>query len=338
MPAGKMGILVVVVVAASLFFSASPDLVSEQEKMLYPTWDGHLHYLDFTQSTDGFAALVEEMDEAGVEAAVIFGMPMVKMWSESDPERPDYYLDSDSRAYYFTATDYILAQELLAQEEEVQERFYPFISGINPLDLNSVDYIEILLELYPDFWRGIGEVMSRHDDLTAFTYGEPPRADHPALMRVYGLAAEHDLPVLIHHNITSIGSEEPLYLPELERALQANPDTDFIWAHAGMSRRLEVPDHLEELERLLSSYPNAHVDISWVVYDEHILRDARSLNDWVQLIEEHPDRFIIGTDQVGHWEGYVEEITKYNTLLQELDESSARMISKENIKGLVEPR
>ena len=74
--------------------------------------DSHLHFLDFTQRTDGFEALTRAMDEAGVEKAVIFGMPLVKMWSESDPIRPAYYLDTDSAAYYYSATDYILADEL----------------------------------------------------------------------------------------------------------------------------------------------------------------------------------------------------------------------------------
>lgn len=63
--------------------------------------------------------------------------------------------------------------------------------------------------------------MLRHDDLTAFTYGEPPRADHPALMKVYELAAKYELPVLIHHNISSANIGEPIYLAEMERALEA---------------------------------------------------------------------------------------------------------------------
>lgn len=84
--------------------------------MVRPTLDSHLHYLDFTQKTDGLPLLVKQMDAIGVEAAVIFGMPIVKMWSESDPIRPDYYLDTDARGYYYSATDFILAQELLRQQ------------------------------------------------------------------------------------------------------------------------------------------------------------------------------------------------------------------------------
>ncbi|MFH1981694.1 MAG: hypothetical protein ABIL58_07615 [Pseudomonadota bacterium] len=169
-----------------LLFAASWSFAGECRPH-YSVVDNHIHYLDFVQKTDGFAALIHAMDLAGVEQAVVFGMPMVKLWGENDPIAPTYYLDTDSRAYYYGATDYILAAELVRQPESVRQRLHPFICGINPLDMNAADHIERLLQLYPGFWKGIGELMSRHDDLTAFTYGEPPRADHPALMRVYRL-------------------------------------------------------------------------------------------------------------------------------------------------------
>ena len=126
--------------------------------MIYPSRDSrHLHYLDLTQRTDGIPDPVKQMDEAGVQEAVIFGMPVVKMWSASDPVRPDYYLDTDSRGYYFSATGYILAEQLKKQPPAVQKRFHPFISGINPLDKNAAEYIETLIQTYPGFWQGIGD-------------------------------------------------------------------------------------------------------------------------------------------------------------------------------------
>ena len=83
--------------------------------------------------------------------------------------------------------------------------------------------------------------MSRHDDLTAFTCGELPQADHPALMKVCRLAAKYRLPVLIHHNISSANRRDPIYMVEMEHALNTHPGTTFIWVHVGMSRRIEVP-------------------------------------------------------------------------------------------------
>ncbi|MFO7905657.1 MAG: hypothetical protein R6U98_23570 [Pirellulaceae bacterium] len=57
--------------------------------------------------------------------------------------------------------------------------------------------------MYPDLWQGIGEVFTRHGDITALTEGDIPRANNEALARVYRLAAEYDLPVVLHSNITS---------------------------------------------------------------------------------------------------------------------------------------
>ena len=46
----------------------------------YDIVDSHLHFLDFTQDSDGFYPLTEAMDVSGVSEAVVFGMPMVKKW------------------------------------------------------------------------------------------------------------------------------------------------------------------------------------------------------------------------------------------------------------------
>ena len=132
----------------------------------YDILDSHLHFLDFTQDSDGFPALVNAMDEAGVSEAVVFGMPMMKKWNYLMKEPPAYYMSDDSRCYYYSGTDYILANELLAQPEEVQKKFHPFCCGFDCTDKYAATQIERLLKMYPNFWQGIGELMSRHDDLT----------------------------------------------------------------------------------------------------------------------------------------------------------------------------
>ncbi|WP_196888936.1 amidohydrolase family protein [Aureivirga sp. CE67] len=299
----------------------------------YSIIDSHLHFLDFTQDTDGFPRVIQAMDSANVEKAIVFGMPMVKMWSENDPIRPEYYLNTDSRAYYYSATDFLLAERLLRENEETQKRFYPFISGINPLDLNSAQFIETLLELYPNFWKGIGEIISRHDDLTAFLYGEFPRANHPALMKVYQLAAKHDLPILIHHDITSVSYNNPIYLKEFEDAVYRNPKTIFIWAHAGTSRRIGIDKHILTLKRLLNEYPNLFIDISWVLFDEHIKMD---MDNWVSFIEEFPDRFSLGSDNVANTKTYVKDVSKYQPLLKRLKPKTRELVSKGNIERILE--
>ncbi|GAB6037967.1 amidohydrolase family protein [Fundidesulfovibrio butyratiphilus] len=298
--------------------------------------DSHLHFYDFTHTTDGFPKLIQAMDAAKVDKAIVFGMPILKMWSESDPVRPAYYLATDSRAYYYSATDLFLARELERQPQSVRDRFFPFLCGINPLDRNAAAQIESLIQAYPGLWMGIGEVMSRHDDLTAYTYGEPPRANHPALLAVYEVARKHKLPVLIHHNISSAGRNDPIYLAEMEDALRRFPDVTFIWAHVGISRRVDVPTLPEVTTRLLDQYPNLLFDISWVVFDDYIAKNKASLRTWVRIFEKYPDRFLIGSDVVAHWGKYQATMDRYRTLLRLLSPQTREKLAGGNALGLME--
>lgn len=156
----------------------------------YPTIDAHLHVVDFLQESDGLKALLERMDEAKVEKAVIFGVPVTKEWSEWEPEGPNYYLSDNARCYYYALTDTLVAERYLALSKMERARFIPLLCGFNPVDKYAVKHVQRTLKLYPGVFRGIGELLLRHDDLTNLLYGQPPRADHPALETVYKLAGE----------------------------------------------------------------------------------------------------------------------------------------------------
>ncbi len=327
----KRAILVVVFFLVAVFQVSLCDAKDTSGE----TCDSHMHLYDFTHGTDGFEKLIAAMDSAGIDKAILFGMPILKMWSESDPVRPEYYMDTDSEAYYYSATDLFLARELERQPRRVRDRFFPFLCGINPLDKNAADQIERLIQAYPGFWRGIGEVLSRHDDLTAFTYGEAPRANHPAFLAVYAVARRHGLPVLIHHNIGSAWRREPIYLAEMEDALQKFPDVTFIWAHVGISRRVDVPGLPDIAERLLGAHRNLMFDISWVVYDDYIAKSEESLARWVALFERYPDRFLIGSDVVGHWDRYKETMGRYDRLLALLRPETREKLMGGNVLALM---
>lgn len=318
------------------------ELQVPKKKIKYEMLDSHLHYLDFLQKSDGFGNLIKAMDASGVKDAIVFGMPMAKQWDETMKEAPTYYLSNDSRCYYYSGTDSILAEELLAQPKDVQDRFYPFICGVNTTDRFAVDHIRQMLNLYPDFWCGIGEIMSRHDDLTALTYGEAPHINSQVFKDIFDLGAEYDLPVLVHHNITGQNVDDLIYLDELKEALAYNRDCKIIWAHMGISRRVEVQNLAEIVDKLLKKNKNLYVDISWVVYDYYFLSDFPdeyvshdNLDEWIDLINKYPDRILIGTDKVGHWDTYPEEIFKYYTLLDKLDADVAQKICRDNALSLL---
>jgi predicted metal-dependent TIM-barrel fold hydrolase len=297
--------------------------------------DGHLHFLNFVQETLGMDALFSALDRAGVTEAVVLGMPLVKTWDEGDATRPTYYLDNDSRTYWYSATDVLVAQAVLGQPVERRARLHPFICGFNSADRNAVDHIERMLAMYPDVWQGIGEVFLRHDDLTALTYGDAPRANSTAFGRVLDLAATHDLPVLVHSNIGPSWRQQPDYLDEMESAVRQHPNTRMIWAHAGISRRIVMADHTDILRRLLARYANLSIDLSWVIFEQEIAPGGTLDRRWVNLIEAYPDRFVIGSDTGDFSDQYTAIVQRTYVLLDALTPETARKVAHDNLLALL---
>lgn len=298
--------------------------------------DAHLHLFDFLHESDGLETLVAAMDSVGVKKAVLFGMPMIKLWNEHVRQKPKpAYMYNDSRFYNFSATDYIVLHTLEQTSQDIQSRFFPFVCGFNTSDLNAGAQLERLLRFFPQKIYGIGELMSRHDDLSAMTYGEMPRADHPALLRILDIAAENDLPVLIHHNMADSYIDDPIYLSEMEKALCHNRSTRVIWAHIGVSRRIELSALPDITEYLLAKHDNLFFDISWLLYDKYIMLNTASLDRWCRIFESNPERFVFGTDAVGHWDNYRELVSRYHSLFNMLPEDVAERLAFLNIWSLL---
>ncbi|MBQ1355087.1 MAG: hypothetical protein IIY72_01245, partial [Solobacterium sp.] len=78
------------------------------------------------------------------------------------------------------------------------------------------------------------------------------------------------------------------------------------------------------------------------VYDYYVLdnfpdhyADNDTPADWVRLIEDYPDRFMLGTDVVGRWDKYVQEIRKYDVLLEKLTPDTAEKLCRDNILAVM---
>jgi predicted TIM-barrel fold metal-dependent hydrolase len=298
--------------------------------------DAHFHLFGFIQTSDGLPAAVAAMNEAGVDHAMVNGMAVCKKWSAWDPVEPKYYLDDDSRVYPYSATDVLVYEQVMSLPEGERRRFHPFICGFDPTDRNAVDHVKRMLALFPNFWQGIGEVFARHGDLTALMYGEPGRANHVALDPVYELAADLDIPVSVHSDVTSAWeTQNPIYLSEITEALRKHPETKFVWCHAGVSRRLVVPTLVHELRRLLVAHKKLYVDLSWVVYDDHLVLNGQPRSDWLELMEQFPDRFMIGSDVMASMTSYVSTMTRYYVILDALKPETARRVARTNFLDIL---
>ncbi|OZO04246.1 5-oxo-L-prolinase [Pseudomonas sp. IB20] len=316
---------------------AASSLAAQARDYAYS--DAHLHYVDFFQETAGVDKLLKAMADARIEHVMISGIPVAKKWHEDEPKRPRYYAGDDADAYWYSATDVIVAAALNKLTPEQRQHFHPFLSGFNPNDKNSAAHIQRMLNLNPGLWQGIGEVFTRHDDLTALTAltaGDTPRANNEAMKRIYHLAAENDLPVLLHSNITSKRERNPLYLPEVEESLRNHPHTRFIWAHAGTSKEIhrhqvQMDFLLPTLSRLLEAYPNLYIDLSWSMLTPYLLDDAgKPRPEWLKLVERFPERFMVGSDVVGRFNKLGKEMHRFDPFLDALPEAIARKMARDN--------
>ncbi|MGY2367067.1 amidohydrolase family protein [Pseudomonas azotoformans] len=322
----------------ALLLTASSLAVQARD---YAYSDAHLHYVDFFQETAGMDKLLKAMADSRIEHVMISGIPVAKKWHEDEPKRPRYYAGDDADAYWYSATDVIVAAAVNKLPPEQRRHFHPFLSGFNPNDKNSVAHIQRMLDLDPGLWQGIGEVFTRHDDLTAITAGDTPRANNEAMTRIYHLAAENDLPVMLHSNITSKRERNPLYLAEVEEPLRNHPHTRFIWAHAGTSKEIhrhqvQMDFLLPTLSRLLEAYPNLYIDLSWSMLTPYLLDDAgQPRPEWVALVKRFPERFMLGSDVVGRFNKLGKKIRSFDPFLDALPEAVAQKVARDNFLAIL---
>jgi hypothetical protein len=293
--------------------------------------DCHQHYVDLVQNTDGIEALLAAMDRLGVDHTMLTSFPVVKKWDLIDSIRPTYYLDNDSSVYYYGAGDVLLARAVSSLPPQKRSRIHPFICSFNPTDRNAIDHVRRMIEWYPGVWEGIGELLTRHNYLSHMVGGEQARADHPALDPIYELAAEKHLPVDLHSDIGTPSLPDPIYLNEMENALKKHPRTHFFWAHAGFARNMHIKGAVDVYRRLLTTYPNLSIDLAGSFFEPLVIPEGKANREVVDLIEEFPDRFTLGTDQLGHFgKVYQERVAQTYILLDALKPETAAKVAREN--------
>ncbi|HHV55974.1 MAG TPA: amidohydrolase family protein [Firmicutes bacterium] len=128
------------------------------------------------------------------------------------------------------------------------------------------------------------------------------KLDDARLAPIFRFLGRHRMVALVHiadpdawwqkyyTDPTRYDSKEATYL-QAERAMAAYPEVRFILAHLGGD-----PEHLDHLDRLLSTYPNLYLDTSatkWLVRE--LGRQPETARAFFQ---RWPDRILFGTDQV----------------------------------------
>ncbi|MBT7027081.1 MAG: hypothetical protein HN969_05900 [Verrucomicrobia bacterium] len=319
--------------------------------------DGRYFQLPYGERHRRLTGLIDVTEKHNIADVVVCGMPFVKKWAEDDFFlRPKYYLDSSSRVKAARDTDLQVAAAFMDYKRQFAgdktqldklTRLHPFVCGLDTTDLGAVDLAIKRIREYPGVWEGLGELMSRHDDLTNLTTGERPRANHPSFIRLFKFAGRVSLPVSIHHNVAPISRNEselkqPLYLDEFLALLKNTIHNEsnaanrpkVIWCHAGISRRIVVKNYRQTLERILDDYhENLYLDLSWVVLGTYVYKN---LDEWVALIQKYPDNFLIGSDSVGKYSGIPMELKKYQALLSALPAETRSKVAYKNLASILD--
>jgi uncharacterized protein len=187
-----------------------------------------------------------------------------------------------------TANDQIRAAHAAAPD-----RFTWFCSA----DPSSSENIDALMQSVKSGARGLGE-MKYH-----------LATDGPEFRRAYALAAELNVPILIHFqevdHFDNEGTWSPGFAKNFERVLKAYPKTTFIghadafWANVSGDYHNEAAYPSGRIvrggitDKLLGDYPNLYGDVSANSGNNMLSRDPEFTSDFLR---RHQNKLLFGSD------------------------------------------
>lgn len=203
------------------------------------------------------------------------------------------------------------------------ERFIPFASGINLLEPDGVQMAKDYLERG---FFGLGEIAaaSTHSEALAHSLWKTEHPMDGALPDIYALCAQYKAPLLMH-----IDPPAGYPMQMLEEAATKYPDTIFIFAHANA---FNSPDNIRSL---LKAHSNVYADFfaGFTVFNPS---SAYKLEDYVPVIKEYPDRFLLGTDSGYGISSEEDAIQAIYMLIEVVDDPEvAEKIASGNIERLI---
>jgi predicted TIM-barrel fold metal-dependent hydrolase len=273
--------------------------------------DAHAH-LNPDTSLDGLRGvdlLVSRMDAARIDKVVLWNL----------------------RGGFSTSADVAEAYR------KYPDRIIPF-RGDDGLDVNDPASLDsIAADLDTGIFRGLGETVTRHG-----SSGARIPVDHPVMLGLFALAAEHGVPVFVHMDTTNLDEDEPAdgeeWLAGFERALEECSLTTFVWTHCGIAPSPAV------VRGMLDRHSNLYCDLSsrnpaWATMRE-VSPELFSIDkpEWVALLNAYPDRFLFGTDAYGDitYVGYPDIVAWFKEqIVPQLSEEAVEFISHGNAERLI---
>jgi len=320
----------------ALAFAAAPGYAYELN-------DSHFHLTNYVQQGTDIHEFVKIMGDK-VGRVALFGIPLQQEWSyaNSGEFAPTYYLQTDAPLYYYSFTDAYIAMAYRSLTKAEQARFDPMITGFNPADMYAADHIRRVLTTFPGVFSGIGEFTIHKEFVSSKVAGDTASLTNPALDRILDFAGEVGLVVLMHSDIDMPfpkPGQDPYQVLQLRDLFKKHPKTTIIWAHCGLGRIVHpVKDQVAIVERLLTNPELSHVyiDISWDEVAKYLVATPETIERAAELINNHPDRFLFGTDEVAPTEQakYLKVYDMYQPLLAKLAPDAKAKLLKGNYERL----
>jgi predicted TIM-barrel fold metal-dependent hydrolase len=243
-----------------------------------------------------FKAALKDWDRYGIDRVVLFGSI-----SEPAAEKTD--------------------RQALQAWQKYPERVIPFFAGVPVYDQTAP---ELARSRFEQGYLGIGEIVGASTNSPVASKlawkAENPMAGY--LPQIYAVAAEFGAPILMH-----IDPPQGEPIRKLEEALAANPETNIIFAHANA---YNSPDNVAAL---LERHPNLYIDF-FPGFTRYNPDSAYTLADFVPLIEEYPDRFVLSTDS-GYGVGYKKAALAIYETLDLLTPEAVCKVAYQNIEKLI---
>ncbi len=269
-PVGAMKILpsrrafMLGLIAAATAACAAPIIRTPREEVSkYPLVDMHAHYPGRPPRTpqEFFAT----MDAVGIERMALFlGGTGSGQVSELQKYRERFVL------FYAgpIATDVVRVKIKTGDPKAVAELLTSYERA-----------------LQSGLYQGLGEIYAYHSERP--TQIAP---DSPAIRGLLELVRRYGVPITIHCN--AVGRAE------MERALNSHPKATVIWAHTGT---FLSPAAMMDL---LKAHPNLYFELA--IKNRRLRSDGYPIlfgmtlhENWRQLFESYPDRFLLGFDFPG---------------------------------------
>ena len=312
------------------FGMADPPCYDRGRQPYTPVVDSHVHFRPFGGPALPFEEVVGYLERSGVRFASVYGIGQMLPPGSACT----YYLDCPgtpvaptlrndfANAIGFAAAGRDGVHLTLAMTFPDLEHPEDVLSGMRLLDRE-----------FPGFFRWMGEVNLVKQALFENGHRPVPLAKIRDWAPFMAALRERRMPLALHADLGN-DAEPTAYLDWIEAVLRTYPDNTVVWMHMGLSRELltlDAGNHVAILTSVLERYPNAMLDISWRIIQDHVFADPAQRAVYVDFLNAYSERVLPGTDFVASanrdFEDYRSDLLATSRVLRHLDDTAFRNIA-----------